>query len=211
MEETTISKMARPLHDGSTSEPVGNIQSEASRTFPPADVSACEASSSSTICEQNLPASRPTAPASRTLASACQRHPSPSENHCQDRLEMAEPSSTALERRHCSCPESFSTGETTAYGLRHTAHEHSRVGMDTDVSNQNDAQGDRPLAGEIPVEREIALRLRRIGDQMNDRYLQRRQNGQRQWWGPLRWHLTQIISEIVAALYNPLVDILPQN
>ncbi|XP_077141628.1 uncharacterized protein LOC143805821 [Ranitomeya variabilis] len=211
----TIFKMARPLHDGSTSEPVGKIQSEASRTFPP-DVSACEASSS-TICEQNLPVSHPTAPAaSCTLASACQRRPSPSENHCQDRLEMVnscdlEPSSTTCERRHCPCPESFSTGETTSYGLRHTAHEHSRLGMDTDVSNQNDAQGDRPLAGDIPVEREIALRLRRIGDQMNERYLQRRQNGQRHWWDPLRWHLTQIISEIVAALYNPLVDILPQN
>ncbi|XP_073404760.1 uncharacterized protein [Dendrobates tinctorius] len=215
LSQITISKMARPLHDGSTSEPVGKIQSEASRTFPP-DVSACEASSSSTICDQNLPASHPTAPTSRTLASVCQRRPSPSENHCQDRLEMVnscdlEPSSTTYERRHCSCPESFSTGDTTAYGLGHTAHEHSRLGMGTDVSNQNDAQGDRPLAGDIPVEREIALRLRRIGDQMNERYLQRRQNGQRHWWGPLRWHLTQIISEIVAALYNPLVDILPQN
>lgn len=81
--------------------------------------------------------------------------------------------------------------------------------MDTDVSNPNETQGDRPLAGEVPIEREIALRLRRIGDQMNERYLQRRQIGQRQWWGPLRWHVIQIIGEIVAALYNPLVDILP--
>ncbi|XP_069842919.1 bcl-2-binding component 3 [Dendropsophus ebraccatus] len=205
--------MARPLHDGSTSEPVGNIRSEAGRTFP-ADVSACEASSS-TICEQNLPVSHPaaTTPSSRSLSPVCQRRPAP---HSQNGLGMVnacdpEPSSTPFEQRHCPYPESFSTGETTAYGLRHTAHEHSRVGMDTDVSNQNDAQADRPLAGEVPIEREIALRLRRIGDQMNERYLQRRQVGQRQWWGPLRWHLTQIISEIVAALYNPLVDILPQN
>ncbi|XP_075692161.1 bcl-2-binding component 3 [Rhinoderma darwinii] len=204
--------MARPLHDGSTSEPVGNIQAEASRTFP-RDVSACEASSS-TICEQNLPVSHPTALTSHTLASMCQRRPASRGNPFQNRLEMVnswdpEPSSTTFEQRNCSYPESFSTGETTAYGLRHTAHDHSRVGMDTDVSNQNDPQGDRPLAGEMPIEREIALRLRRIGDQMNERYLQRMQIGQRQWWGPLRWHLTQIISEIVTALYNPLVDILP--
>ncbi|XP_056395515.1 uncharacterized protein LOC130291115 [Hyla sarda] len=203
--------MARPLHDGNTSKPVGNIRAEAGRNFP-SDVSACEASSS-TICEQNLPVSHPAAPASHSLSPVCQRRPAP---HFQNRLEMVnscdpEPSSTPFEQRHCSYPESFSTGETTAYGLRHTVHEHSRVRMDTDVSNQNDAQGDRPLAGEVPLEREIALRLRRIGDQMNERYLQRRQVAQRQWWGPLRWHLTQIISEIVAALYNPLVDILPQN
>ncbi|XP_040261361.1 uncharacterized protein LOC120977464 [Bufo bufo] len=207
--------MARPLHDGSTSEPVGNIQAEAGRAFPN-DVSACEASSS-TICEQNLPASRPVPPAFFSLSPVCQRRPSaPCENHFQDRLEMVnscdpEPSSTTFEQRHCSYPESFSTGDTTAYGPRHTTHEHSRLGMDTDVSNQNDAQGDRPLVGDVPLEREIALRLRRIGDQMNERYLQRMQVGQRQWWGPLRWHLTQILSEIVAALYNPLVDILPQN
>ncbi|XP_071979024.1 bcl-2-binding component 3 [Engystomops pustulosus] len=206
--------MARPLHDGSTSEPVGNIRAEAGRSFPN-DVSACEASSS-TICEQNLPVSHPAAPTALPLSPVCPRCPMPSENHIQDRLEMVnrydpEPSSTPCSRRHCSYPESFSTGETTAYALRHTTHDHSRVGMDTSVSNQNDAQVDRPLAGEVPIEREIALRLRRIGDQMNERYLQRRQDGQRQWWGPLRWHLTQMISEIVAALYNPLVDILPQN
>ncbi|KAG9478120.1 bcl-2-binding component 3 [Eleutherodactylus coqui] len=216
-EPITTAKMARPLQDGSTSEPVGNIQAEASRTFPP-DASACEASSS-TICEQNLPASHPTAPSSHTLPPVCQQCPAPCGNHFQTGLEMVnscdpEPSSTTFVQRSriFSYPESFSTGETTAYGLRHTAREHSRVGLDTDVSNQNDAQADRPLAGDIPIEREIALRLRRIGDQMNERYLQRRQMGQqRQWWGPLRWHLTQIISEIVAALYNPLVDILPQN
>ncbi|KAM3911301.1 uncharacterized protein RB166_019990 [Leptodactylus fuscus] len=195
--------MARPLHDGSTSEPVGNIRAEASHAFPNG-VSACEAASS------------PTATPSTTLSPVCQRRPSIRENHIQSRLEMvnscnAEPSSTTFNQRLCSYPESFSTGDTTAYGLRHTAHDHSRVGMDTEVSNQNDAQESRPLVGEIPIEREIALRLRRIGDQMNERYLQRREVGQRQWWGPLRWHLTQIISEIVAALYNPLVDILPQN
>ncbi|XP_072285710.1 bcl-2-binding component 3 [Pyxicephalus adspersus] len=205
--------MARALHDGNTPEPVGNIQSEAGRTFP-ASVSACEASSR--ICEQNLPASHQTPLTVQTPASMCPRCFSSCQNQAQDRLEMvnscgSEPSSTACEQRHCSYPESFSTGEPTAYGLRHTAHEHSNMGTDVEELHRDDPQAELPLAGDVPVEREIALRLRRIGDQMNERYLRRRQVAQRQWWGPLRWHLTQMISEILAALYNPLLDILPQN
>ncbi|XP_040179477.1 bcl-2-binding component 3-like isoform X1 [Rana temporaria] len=209
--QITSSAMARALHDGSTSERVGNIQSDAGRTFP-ADVSACAASSR--ICEQNLPVSHPApVPAPPSM---CQRCLSLCQNHPRDRLEMVNscesgPSSPACEQRHCSYPESFSTGEPTAYGLRHTTHEHSNMGTDVEESHQDDPQAELPLAGDVPVEREIALRLRRIGDQMNERYLRRRQVAQRQWWGPLRWHLTQMISEILAALYNPLVDILPQN
>ncbi|XP_068106819.1 uncharacterized protein [Hyperolius riggenbachi] len=204
----TSSAMAGTPHDGSTSEPVGNIQAEACRTFP-ADVSACEASSR--ICVQNPPVSHRAAP-----ASMCHRRFPSCQNHSQNRLEMVNsresgPSSTSCEQRHCSYPESFSTGETTAYDLRHRAHDHSSMGTAVEELNQDGPQGELPLAGDVPIEREIALRLRRIGDQMNERYLQRRQVAQRQWWGPLRWHLTQMISEILAALYNPLVDILPQN
>ncbi|XP_063793711.1 uncharacterized protein LOC134949191 [Pseudophryne corroboree] len=200
--------MARPLSDGSTSEPVGNIQTDASHAFP-ANVTACQ--SSRGLSGQNLPVNYQTA-----QASLCQRCASPRRNRIQNRFEMVTscesgPSLPAFGTRACSYPESFSTGETTAFGLRHTAHDHSRSGTEVEVLHQNDPQRQLPLAGEGPIEREIAMRLRRIGDQMNERYLQRRQIGQRQWWRPLRWHVTQIISEIVTALYNPLVDILLQN
>ncbi|KAM5146368.1 bcl-2-binding component 3 [Mantella aurantiaca] len=206
--------MARALlHDGSTPEPVGNIQSEAGRTFP-AGVSACEASSR--ICEQNLPVSHQNPLTVQATASMCPRCLSACRNHPQDRLEMVNscesgPSSATCEQRRCCYPESFSTGEPTAYGLRHTSHEHSNSGTEVEELHRDDPHAELPLAGDVPVEREIALRLRRIGDQMNERYLRRRHVVQRQWWGPLRWHLTQMISEILAALYNPLVDILPQN
>lgn len=47
------------------------------------------------------------------------------------------------------------------------------MGTDVEESHQDDPQAELPLAGDVPVEREIALRLRRIGDQMNERYLRR--------------------------------------
>ncbi|XP_075043218.1 uncharacterized protein LOC142102314 [Mixophyes fleayi] len=210
LSQITDSTMAGQLYDGSTSEPVGNIQTDVSHTFP-AEVGVC--GPSHRLCEQNVQMSHQTAPNPPAPASLCQRCVSPRRNCFQNRCEMVNSceSGPSFAQRHCSYPESFSTGETTAYGLRHTVHEHSRSGMEVDASNQNGPQGQLPWTGEGPIEREIAMRLRRIGDQMNERYLQRRQMGHQQWWGPLRWHLTQIISEIVAALYNPLVDILPQN
>ncbi|KAM9326243.1 bcl-2-binding component 3 [Gastrophryne carolinensis] len=202
--------MARALHDSSNSEPVGNIQAEANRTFP-ANAGACGAHSR--ICEQNLPLSHPTAPSPQNPPAMCQRCSScqtPSQDRQVTSYESGS-SSTTCEHRLCRYPEPFSTGETTAYGLRHTTNEHSSTGTEVEVLNQDEPQAELAPAGDVPVEREIALRLRRIGDQMNERYLRRRQVAQRQWWGPLRWHLTQMISEILAALYNPLVDILPQN
>ncbi|MEE6491174.1 hypothetical protein FKM82_016115 [Ascaphus truei] len=208
--------MARPLHDGSASEPAGSIQAEGTRSFPSGGVGG---EPSRGICEQNLPLSRRAGPSSP--APSCQRCSSPRINHCRPRHGLASdcegsgPScSLPCEQRHCHFPESFTTGETTAYGLRPTEREYSgmeeRVAVDQNrVGVVARPRGELPLVGEEAIDREIAIRLRRIGDQMNELYLQRRLAGERQWMGPLRWHLNQFISEILAALYNPLVDLLP--
>ncbi|KAM4697120.1 uncharacterized protein WCC33_015807 [Rhinophrynus dorsalis] len=203
--------MARPLHDGNSSEPVGNIQAEASRTFP-----------ASGICEQNAPLSHRPITSVHSPPASCLRCYSRHVTHCQtsrgsgSNCEESGTSSSTFGQTRCHIPESFSTGETTACGYRHTGHENSGMEEDVRSVDQDGVAADAPrgellLAGEEDIEREIAIRLRRIGDQMNELYMQRRLAGERQWWAPLRWHLTHFIYEILAALYNPLVDILPHN
>ncbi|KAG8448725.1 hypothetical protein GDO86_015699 [Hymenochirus boettgeri] len=198
--------MARPLYDGSPSEPVQNIQGENNNAFPAGVANnTCDG-----ICEQNVPLSNQT--------NIIHLQPSSYQRcHCQINREAQ---SNCEESELCGqslFPATFNTGETTAISLTHSGSDTS--GMDTDVyvPEQNDSVGASQdgallLVMEENLEREIALRLRRIGDQMNELYLQRRFVGeQHHWWGPLRWHLTQFISEILAALYNPLVDILPHH
>ncbi|KAM4642829.1 bcl-2-binding component 3 [Discoglossus pictus] len=205
--------MARPLQERSSSEPGGSIQVEANRTFPPHAVS----SSSSTICEPSIALSHRTGHNSR--ASSHQRTSARiircrASRRAGSDCDESELSSSTCGQTHCRLPESFSTAEPT-YPIRQSpSHQYSRMEAGAtahgDLSEQG-ARGEQPRAREEEIEREIAIRLRRIGDQMNELYLQRRVVGERQWWRPLRWHLTQFISEILAALYNPLLDILPHN
>ncbi|OCT67976.1 uncharacterized protein XB22065716.L [Xenopus laevis] len=207
--------MARPLNDGKPSEPVGNIQVETSHAFP-AGVAETPCGG---ICEQSLPSSHPST-TNHSQPSFCQI------NHCQinncqislgteSNCQESGPSSAPCGNSHCHFSGCYNTGESTALSLTHSLSENSGMEVNVRILDQDDFAGDiqggAMLAGEEDIEREIAMRLRRIGDQMNELYMQRRVGGERHWWGPLRWHLTQFISEILAALYNPLVDILPHH
>ncbi|OCT66243.1 uncharacterized protein LOC108700251 [Xenopus laevis] len=203
--------MARLLNDRKPSEPVGNIQVETSPAFP-AGVAETPCGG---ICEQNLPSSHP--------STTNHSHPSFLQiNPCQIRLgaesncEESGPSSAPCANSHCHFSGCYNTGESTALSLTHSLSENSGMEDNVRILNQEDFAGDieggaMVLAGEEDLEREIAMRLRLIGDQMNELYMQRRIGGERHWWGPLRWRLTQFISEILSALYNPLIDILPQH
>ncbi|KAM8952282.1 uncharacterized protein RCH25_043078 [Pelodytes ibericus] len=274
--------MARPLHDGSSSEPVGSIQVEASRVFPSGVGISCA------ICEQNRAASTQSTPDVHPQPASCQRCTSPRVNHylasheVESNCESA-PSSSNCGQRFCLFPASFTPSDHPVYrhiGGKLDAHVNQKVGwevgregnvtvhfMDQSTDKRDghvghgylhadlnwwrrfvledpavpgvDPKGVLPLrttsrglnmvpvipggveaivpmdearlADDGHIEREIAMRLRRIGDEMNELYLQRWVAGERRWWRPLRWHLTQFISEVLTALYNPLIDILPHN
>ncbi|XP_063289259.1 uncharacterized protein LOC134573429 [Pelobates fuscus] len=202
--------MARPLHDGSSSQPVGNIQVETNRVFPSNVGSSCA------IREHNRPLSQHSTPNPRSSSVPCQRTTTTPVNRCPTTHETGnncEPgsSSSNCAQRLCQFPEAIARTAIPNSSATLVAHS-GDISMVSMRSLRADIPMNAlPLVEEAHIEREIAIRLRRIGDQMNELYLQRRLAGERHWWRPLRWHLTQFISEILAALYNPLLDILPHN
>ncbi|XP_078517139.1 bcl-2-binding component 3 [Lissotriton helveticus] len=190
--------MARPFQDGSPPEPVESHPSDGSRPLVSEIRATC-----SYCCED------------------CERVPTLLRDpHGQDHhpfchgYQLSQTACSAPTRTLCTFPATCQADH-SVYDHRSIGGEHSRAEQVTMAGLAGRLEGEMVGNGrahrEQPgqdIEREIAARLRRIGDEMNTIYLQRamEQQGHRV---PLMWHVYHFISQVLAVFFNPQGDIMP--
>ncbi|XP_069063680.1 bcl-2-binding component 3 [Pleurodeles waltl] len=190
--------MARPFQDGSPPEPVESHPNDGSRPL----VSEIHAPHSF-CCEDFEPS--PT-----LLRDPLGQDP---RSYCHG-YQLPHTGCSTSTRTLCSFPATC-RADHTLYDHRSIGGEHLRAEpatmaglagqMEEEMVGNGRAHREQPGQD---IEREIAARLRRIGDEMNTIYLQRamEQQGHRV---PLMWHVYHFISQVLAVFFNPQGDIVP--
>ncbi|XP_069500640.1 bcl-2-binding component 3 isoform X2 [Ambystoma mexicanum] len=182
--------MARPFQDGSPPEQVESLPNDGTRPRP-----------SETIAQASY------------FPEDCDLHAQDPHLYCSG-CQTAQTGYSAPPRTLCSFPMACSGH--TVYDRRSIVGEHPRpeqvamAGLGGRV-DEDMMMGNGVAHREQPgqdIERQIAARLRMIGDEMNTIYLQRAME-QEVHRVPLIWHLYHFITEVFAVFFNPQGDMVP--